>query len=76
LVGYDFLANSTRIIATDVNGISFTTYGNYPGSIVTQAGAGYEIQTQNDVRLRLNYDFYGRSGYSNNMLNFNLIVPF
>ena len=78
LVGYDAMAKTQTLTATDVNGISFTSGKSTPGSTVVQAGVGYEIQpTNNDVRLRVNYDYYGRNnGYSNSMINFNMIVPF
>jgi uncharacterized protein with beta-barrel porin domain len=76
VVGYDFLAKSTALSATDINGLSFNTYSINPGSLVTDLGFGYEIQSKNDIRMRLNYDYYGRTGYSNRMINFNLIVPF
>jgi autotransporter passenger strand-loop-strand repeat protein len=77
LVGRDFAASASTLNATDVNGIAFATAVNKPGAVVTQLGLGYEAQPMNnDTRLRVSYDYFGRSnGYNNNMINFNLIVP-
>jgi autotransporter passenger strand-loop-strand repeat protein len=79
LIGYDFAATPSALQARDVSGIAFTTAVNKPGALVTQVGVSYEInpKTKNDLRLRLNYDYFGRtSGYNNNAINLNLIVPF
>lgn len=79
LVGYDFAAKANALTATDVNGISFTAIANQAGPLVMQAGVSYEIVPAGNegLRLRASYDYIGRNkGQSNNMINFNLIVPF
>ena len=77
LAGYDVSAKPASLTATDGVGTTFTSYGNNPGSFVMQGGVGYEMQTKDNVRVRLNYDYLGRNGgYSNNMINASVIVPF
>jgi outer membrane autotransporter protein len=76
-VGHDFSAKPASLSAVDASGGTSTSYANNPGAFVMQAGVGYEMQTKSNVRIRLNYDYLSRSnGYSNNMINANLIVPF
>jgi hypothetical protein len=75
--GYDLSSKPTSLTATDGLGSTFTSYGNNPGSFVMQGGVGYEMQTKDNLRIRLNYDYSGRnSGYSNNMINASMIVLF
>lgn len=75
--GYDFSAKAAALTATDGAGTTYTTYGNKMGSFVMQGGVGYEMQTKDNMRVRLNYDYMGRNGgYSNNMINASLVVPF
>ena len=76
-VGHDFSANPASAMATDGFGISFTSQVNNPASLVIQAGVGYEMQTKDNVRVRISYDYLGRkNGYSNSMLNASVVVPF
>ena len=77
IAGHDFSAKAATLTAADGTGTRFTSYGITPGSFVMQAGVGYEVQAKNNMRLKLNYDYLGRNnGYSNNMINASLIVPF
>jgi autotransporter passenger strand-loop-strand repeat protein len=74
--GHDFAAKAASLTATDGAGTTFTSYGNNPGSFVMQGGVGYEMQTKDNIRIRVNYDYLGRSGYSNNMINAGVRIPF
>jgi Autotransporter beta-domain len=75
-LGHDFYAQSSALMATDGAGTTFTTYGVNPGSTVKEAGIGYEVTGASGKQVRLSYDYYGRTGYNNNMINVKLIVPF
>jgi len=75
-LGHDFYAQSSALIATDGAGTAFTTYGVNPGSTVKEAGIGYEATGANGKQVRLSYDYYGRAGYNNNMLNIKFVLPF
>ena len=76
-VGYDFSAKSSSVTATDGFGITFTTQGNNPSALVMQLGLGYEMQTKDNIRMRISYEYLGRNGgYSNNMINASIAVPF
>jgi outer membrane autotransporter protein len=77
MAGYDFSAKSAALTATDGVGTTFTSYGNNPGNFVLQAGVGFEVQSTDNIRIRVNYDYLGRNGgYSNNMINATVMVPF
>jgi autotransporter passenger strand-loop-strand repeat protein len=74
--GYDFMAKPSTLFVTDANGLTYMTTGNNPGLFVIQAGVGYEMQAKNNMKIRFSYDYLGRNGYSNNMINANMIWPF
>ena len=75
-VGYDVMAKPSTLSATDASGATYVTTGNNPGSFVIQSGIGYEMQAKNNMKIRVSYDYLGRNGYSNNMINANMVWPF
>ncbi|MBU3557448.1 autotransporter domain-containing protein, partial [Polynucleobacter sp. Ross1-W9] len=76
LTGYDFVAKSPQLNATDVNNIPFTTFGKAPGKNINQVGFGYQVDPKTGLGVRLSVDYFGRSGYSNSILNLNIFKLF
>jgi outer membrane autotransporter protein len=75
-LGHDFNAQSSALIATDGLSTSFTTYSVNPGSTVKEAGVSYEVTRADGKQVRIGYDYYGRNGYNNSMINVKLMIPF
>jgi outer membrane autotransporter protein len=74
-VGYDSLAKPAQLQAADAQGVSFMTTGPKQSNLLYEAGLGYQADLQNGMKVRFNYDYIGRSGFSNNMGSLNLIIP-
>ena len=74
-VGYDYLAKPAQLQSTDTQGVSFITTGPNQSNLVYGAGLGYQAALQNGMKVRFNYDYIGRSGFSNNTGSVNLIIP-
>jgi opacity protein-like surface antigen len=75
-IGYDYLAKPGQIQAMDSQGVSFVTTGPNQSNLMYGAGLGYQVDIRSGMKVRFNYDYIGRSGFSNNMGSLNLIIPF